>query len=167
MGITVINAAINRHFKGVLSGVGNNSNMSHVTSYPTRSRDRLYDRYTVTATRLPPHGHRHTVTATRLPPYGYRHTATATRSPPHGHRHMATITRSPLHGHRYTAQPRAGLRVRLCAGLYNELCAGSCDKLCARLCIGTFNHRNLPKTFSPKALLAALGPLVPTVTPSL
>ena len=34
--------------------------LSHVTGYPARSRDRSCDRYTATATRSPPHGHRHT-----------------------------------------------------------------------------------------------------------
>ena len=45
-------------------------NLSHVTGYPARSRDRSCDRHTVTATRSLPHGHRHTATATWSPPRG-------------------------------------------------------------------------------------------------
>ena len=94
------------------------------------------------------------------PPHDHRHTATATWPPLHGHRDTATATRPPLHSHRHTAQPplagsRAGSR------------AGSCDESCARLCVGTFNHGNLPRALGPKALSAAFGPLAPTVTPSL
>ena len=72
--------------------------VSHVTGYPARSRDRLCDRHTATATRLPPHGHRHTATATRSPPHGHCHTVTATRPLLHGHRHTVTATRPPPHG---------------------------------------------------------------------
>ena len=57
--------------------------MSHITGYSARSRDRLCDHHTVTATRLPPHSHCHMVTATRSPPHDHCHTATATLSPPH------------------------------------------------------------------------------------
>ena len=69
----------------------------------------------------------------------------------------------PPHGHRHTAQPPlAGSRARSCAGSR----AGSCDESCARL----WRHLwpwELTKTLGPRALLAALGPLAPTATPSL
>ena len=104
-------------------------------SYPARSRDKSCNHHTATATRPLPHGYHYTATATWLPPHSHRHTATTTRPSP------------PLTG------SRAGLRT------------GLCDKSCARLYIGTFNYRNLPKALGPRALLAALNPLAPTVTP--
>ena len=72
--------------------------LSHVTSYPARSRDRSCDRHTVTATRPPPHGHRHMVTATWLQP--------------------------PLVGLR--AGPCAGSRAGPCARSCDESCARLC-----------------------------------------
>ena len=66
-------------------------------------------------------------------------------------RHTATTTRPQ--------PPSAGSR----AGS----CAESCDESCARLCVGTFDHGNLPRALGPRALSAALGPLAPTATPSL
>ena len=42
--------------------------VSHVTGYPARSRDKSRDRHTVTVTRSLSHGHRHTITATRSQP---------------------------------------------------------------------------------------------------
>ena len=53
------------------------------------------------------------------------------------------------------------------AGSRAGSCAGSCNESCARLCVGTFDHGNLPRALSPRALPLALGPLVPTATPSL
>ena len=114
----------------------------------------------VTATRPPPHGHRHMATATRPPPHGHRHTATATRPPPHGHRHMVTATRPshPWPGHVPGHVPGyvPGYVISYVPG-----------------CDGTFDHGNLPGPLvlghsrRPLALLEALGPLAPTVTPSL
>ena len=65
--------------------------------------------------------------------------------------HTATAIRPPPS----LAGSRAGSR------------AGSCDESCARLCIGTFDYGNSPRALGPRALSAALGPLAPTVTPSL
>ena len=61
---------------------------------------------------------------------------------------------------RHTAQP-------LLAESRAGSCAGSCDESCARLCVGTVDHRNLPRALGSRALSAALGPLAPTATPSL
>ena len=63
---------------------------------------------------------------------------TATRLPPHS---PATLGRGHVPGH--------------VPGIH----AGSCDESCARLCVGTFDHGNLPRALGPRALSAALGPL--------
>ena len=114
----------------------------------------------MTAIRPPPHGHCHTVTATRPPPHGHRHTATATRPPPHSHRHTVTATRPnyPWPGHvpGYVPGYIPGYVINHVPGRD-----------------GTFDHRNLPRPLAlghsrrPLAFLKALGPLVPTATPSL
>ena len=124
--------------------------MSHVTGYPSRSRNRSYDRHTATATRPPPHGHRHTATATRPPPHGHRHTVTATRPshpwPGHVPGHVPGHMINHVPGHVISHVPG---------------------------CNGTFNHGNLPRPLAlghsrrPLALSEALGPLAPTATPSL
>ena len=82
-----------------------------------------------------------------------RHTVTAIRSPPHGHRHTVTATRPshPWPGHVPGHVPShipgyvPGYVISHVPG-YN----------------GTFNHGNLPRALSPKALSAALGPLALT-----
>ena len=116
--------------------------LSHITGYPTRSRNRSCDRHTATATRPPPHGHRHTATATRPPPHGHRHTA----QPP-GYHHTVTATRPshPWPGHvpghvpSYIPGHMPGYVISHVPG-YN----------------GTFNHRNLPR---PLALRHSRRPL--------
>ena len=119
--------------------------VSHVTGYPSRSRDRSCDRHTATATRSPPHGHRHTATATRPPPHGHRHTVTATRSPPHGHRHTATATRPPPHGHRHTVtatrSPPRGLATLgrvTCRVMCRVMWLVMCQVVTAPLTMGTY-----------------------------
>ena len=120
--------------------------MSHVTGYPTRSRNKSCDRHTATATRSPPHGHRHTATATRPPPHGHRHTATATRPPPHGHRHTATATRPPPHSHCHTTtatQPSHPWPGHVPGHVPGYMISYVINYIPGY--IGTFNHGNLPR----------------------
>ena len=107
----------------------------HVTGYPSRSRDRLCDRHTATATRSPPHGHRHTVTATRpshpWPGYVPGHV------PGHVISHVPGYVISYVPGHVISYVPGHVISYVL-----------GCD--------GTFDHGNLP---GPLALGHSRRPL--------
>ena len=139
----------------------------HVMGYPARLCDRSCDHHMVTATWLLPHGYRYTATATRSPPHGHRHTVTATRPPPHGHRHTATATRLPPYGHRHTvtatrpSHPWPGHVPSYVPSYVPGYVPGHVISYVPGY-NGTFNHGNLPRALSPRALSAALGPLAPT-----
>ena len=108
-------------------------------SYFTRFCDRLCDRHTATATQSPPHGHRHTVTVTRLLPHGYRVTRNGLSC------QVTWQVMWPPHGHRYTCR---------------IMCRVTCRVMWWVMC-------QVVSAPGPRALSAALGPLVPTATPSL
>ena len=118
--------------------------MLYITGYPARSRNRLYYRHTATAIWPLPYGHYHMATATRPPPYGHRYTVIATR---------------PSH-------PWLGYVPGCVPGYISGYILGYVISYVPG-CDGTFNHRNLLRAFSLKALLAAFNPLVPTATFSL
>ena len=105
--------------------------MLYVMGYFARSCDRLCDRYTATAIRPLPHGHRYTVTAIRPSPHSHRHTATATRPLPHGHRHTVTAIRPSHPWPGYVP----GYILGYVPGYVISYMPG---------CNGTFNHGNLP-----------------------
>ena len=114
--------------------------------YFTRSRDKLCDRHTATATRPPPHGYCHTVTATWPLPHGHRHTATATWPPSHGHRHTVTTTRLPPHSHRHmvTATRPSHPWPDYMPGYMPGHVPGYVINYVPG-CDGIFNHGNLPR----------------------